>query len=100
MYKYTKDFPTHEQFGLISQLRRATISIPTNIVEGQASSSKKDFLNFLNISNRSLVEVEYLLEVSYELKYLSKEKYNELDSLRSHIGGLLNGLMRAIRKKL
>ena len=100
LYKYSKDFPKNEEYGLTSQLKRAALSISTNIVEGQASTSKKEFLNFLNIANRSLVESEYLLEVACELKYLSKEKYDELEKLRYEIGILLNGLSRSIRAKL
>jgi len=100
VYKNTGGFPSHEQFGLTSQLRRAALSVPTNIVEGQASSSKREFLNFLNISNRSLVEAEYLLEVCRNLKYLSEDRYSELDKLRAHAGGLLNGLIGSIRRKL
>jgi len=100
MYKYTKDFPRNEEYGLTSQLRRASLSVPTNMVEGQASNSKKDFLNFLNIANRSLVESEYLLELSFELQYLSKERYSELDNLRCETGILLNGLIHSIKTKL
>jgi len=97
-YKYTKDFPRDEEFGLTSQLRRAVLSIPTNIVEGQASISKKEFLNFLNIANRSLVETEYLLEVACALGYLTKERLEELEKIKSKIGILLNGLIRSLRK--
>ena len=100
VYKYTKDFPKNEEYSLTSQLRRAVLSIPTNIVEGQASISKREFLNFLNIANRSLVETEYLLEVALELQYFSKDKYDELDKLRCEIGILLNSLIRSIRTKL
>ena len=100
VYKYTKDFPKNEEYGLTSQLRRAVLSIPTNIVEGQASISKREFLNFLNIANRSLVETEYLLEVALELQYFSKDRYDELDKLRCEIGILLNSLIRSIRTKL
>jgi len=100
LYKHSKDFPKNEEYGLTSQLRRATLSISTNIVEGQASTSKKEFLYFLNIANRSLVESEYLLEVACELKYLSKDKYDELEKLRYETGILLNGLSRSIRVKL
>ena len=100
VYENTKDFPANEGYGLTSQLRRAGLSVPTNIVEGQASNSKRDFLSFLNIANRSLVEAEYLLEVAVELKYLSKEKYELLEQLRYESGILLNGLMRSIRIRL
>lgn len=99
-YKYTEDFPREELFGLTSQIRRAVVSITANIVEGQASNSKRDFLNFLNISNRSLVEVEYLLETALDLGYLSKERFNGLEELRSKVGCLLNGLMRSVKSKL
>lgn len=100
VYTHTKDFPQHELFGLTSQIRRAVISIAANIVEGQASNSRKDFLSFLNIANRSLVEAEYLLETAFDLNYLAKEKFTELEDLRFKIGNLLNGFMRSIKTKL
>ena len=99
-YKNTKCFPPYELFGLTSQIRRAVISIAANIVEGQASNSKRDFLNFLNMSNRSLVEAEYLLETALDLSYLSRDNYKQLDLLRISVGNLLNGLIRSIRNKL
>lgn len=99
-YRYTGDFPNHELFGLTSQIRRAVISISANIVEGQVSNSKRDFLNFLNMANRSLVETEYLIETALDLNYLSKDKYNELEQLRICVGNLLNGLIRSVRVKL
>lgn len=99
-YEYTKDFPKNEEYGITSQIRRAALSISTNIVEGQASTSRREFLNFLNMANRSLVETEYLLEVASELQYLSVQKYNELDKLRYEIGILLNALTRSIKNKL
>lgn len=100
IYEDTKKFPAYEQFGLTSQIRRAAVSIGANLVEGQASNSKKDFLNFLNIANRSLVETEYLLEIASDLKYLASNDYLKLDQIRGQIGALLNGLIRSIRDKL
>lgn len=100
VYKYTQNFPKNEEYALTSQVRRAAVSVSANIVEGQASISKKDFLNFLNMSNRSLVETEYLLEVAYDLRYLSQDKYKELDKTRYEVGILLNGLIRSIRNQL
>jgi len=61
VYKYTKDFPRNEEYGLTSQLRRSVLSIPLNIVEGQASISKREFLNFLNIANRNPFTQPYSL---------------------------------------
>lgn len=100
VYKYTKEFPKYELFGLTAQIRRAVISIGANIVEGQASNSKKEFLSFLNMANRSLVETEYFLETAVDLGYLKKEEFNELENLRHNVGNLLNGLMRSIKLKL
>ena len=100
VYKHSKDFPKSEEYGLISQLRRAVLSISTNIVQGQASRSKREFLNFLNMANRSLVETEYLSEVALQLQYLSKNAYDELDRLKYEIGILLNSLTRSVRTKL
>ncbi len=100
VYENTRNFPTSEEYGITSQLRRSALSVPTNIVEGQASVSKRDFLNFLNMANRSLVEAEYLLEVALELKYISKDKYDLLEQLRYESGILLNGLIRSVRMRL
>lgn len=100
VYKYTKTFPKNEEYGLTSQLRRAAISVPANIVEGQASMSKRDFLNFLNIANRSLAEVEYFLELSVELGYLSKEDYSSAERSRFELGSLLNGFIRSLKTRL
>ena len=100
VYKHSKSFPKNEEYGLTSQLKRAALSVPTNIVEGQASTSKREFLNFLNIANRSLVESEYLLGFALELQYLEKNCYEDLEKIRRETGAMLNGLMRSVRSKL
>jgi four helix bundle protein len=68
-----------------------------NIVEGHASSSKKEFLNFLNISNRSLVETEYLLEIVKELNFISDTEYQRLEKMRCEVGIMLNAFTKSIR---
>lgn len=73
IYKITEKFPTNEQFGLISQLRRASVSIPSNIAEGSARNSNKEFIQFCYISLGSLSEVETQIIVSMELKFINKE---------------------------
>lgn len=78
IYKITDDFPDSEKFGLISQLKRAVISIPSNIAEGSAKSSDKHFVVFLENSLGSCYEIETQLLVSYELKYISKPDYETL----------------------
>ena len=99
-YKMTRRFPREELYGITSQLRRAAFSVPLNIVEGQASNSKREFLNFLNIANRSLVESEYLLEISEELNFLDKSDYKRLQSLRREVAVMLNAFAKAVRKQL
>jgi four helix bundle protein len=83
IYRCTQSFPKHELYGLVSQLRRAASSVPTNIVEGRARNTEKDFLRFLNIAHASLAECEYLLELSYALRYLTKNEYDSLEDIRS-----------------
>jgi four helix bundle protein len=89
IYKLTSKFPKEEMFGLISQLRRAGLSIPTNIVEGHARNNKKEFYRFLAIALSSLAEVEYLLDFSYELEYLDESEYKRVTELRKEVGHIL-----------
>ncbi|MFH0985078.1 MAG: four helix bundle protein [Candidatus Omnitrophota bacterium] len=100
VYKATKIFPREELYGITSQFRRAALSVALNIVEGQASVSKRDFLNFLNIANRSLVESEYLLEFSRDLTYLNALDYELLEKKRCELGLLLTAFIRGVRSKL
>ena len=100
VYAISKKFPRAELYGVTSQLRRATLSIALNIVEGQASVSKRDFLNFLNIANRSLVESEYLLEFSRDLSCLSEDDLLILEEKRRELGLILSAFIRGVRAKL
>ena len=98
VYKATAQFPKEELYGLTSQIRRSALSVPLNIVEGHASNSKKEFLSFLNIANRSLVETEYLLEVVQELGFLTQAAYQLLENSRSEVGIVLNAFVKGLRK--
>jgi four helix bundle protein len=89
IYDITKKFPQIEQFGLTSQLKRAALSIPTNIVEGYNRKSKKELTYFIDISLGSLAEVEYLIEFSYEVGYINKEDKLMILSLIEECGKLL-----------
>lgn len=79
IYRITKLFPNSEIFGLVSQLRRAAVSIPSNIAEGTSRKSKKDFRRFLEIAFGSAKEVDYQLYLSKELGYVSDKEYFLLD---------------------
>lgn len=97
VYSTTKNFPKDELFGLISQMRRAAVSVPANIVEGYARFSKKEKSQFYNIAHGSLTELEYYLDLSFRLKYISDNEHSQLTNLRSEVGRLLNGLMKKNR---
>jgi len=78
VYKEVENFPDYEKFGLTSQIRRSSVSIPANIAEGFGRRSKKEFRKFLNISMGSLFEIQTELEVSYNLNYLDKDTFEML----------------------
>ena len=80
IYKLTSLFPKEEMYGLTSQIRRATSSIPTNISEGCGRNSDKEFNQFLNIALGSANETEYLIILSKDLNYISEEQFSDLDS--------------------
>lgn len=93
IYEITKFFPKDEQFGLTSQIRRAAVSILSNIVEGKARGSKKDYRRFLLISRGSLEEVKYQLLLAKDLRYISYEVYMEILDITNEVGKMLNGLI-------
>jgi four helix bundle protein len=86
VYKATNKFPKDEQYGIPSQLRRAALSIPTNIVEGYARKGDKELARFVNITIGSAAEAEYLLNFSYRLGYLTEQEYKHLETLQSEVG--------------
>jgi len=98
IYKATESFPKHELFALTAQMRRAAVSIPSNIAEGAARSSKREFLNYFSIARGSLSELETQILISKELGYIQDEKFliTEIDD----IFGLINGLIVSIKQKL
>ncbi len=98
IYDLTKKFPREELFGLTSQMRRCAVSIPANIVEGYGRRTQKDKLQFYYIAHGSLNELEYYIDLSFKLKYISKEEYEKLFSLRNDVGKLLNGFIRTMGK--
>ena len=91
IYKITNTFPSIERFGLISQMQRSAVSIPSNIAEGSAKSSNKDFGRFLEISIGSSFELETELLLGFNLNYIDSDIYNDLQSKISEIQKMIIG---------
>jgi len=98
IYKLTKDFPQHEIYGLTSQLRRAAVSIPSNVTEGQARKSDKELARFLGIAKGSLAEIETQIIIATELDYITQEKANAVLKLTEMESRMLSGLINSVRK--
>ena len=96
LYNITSKFPRDELFGMTSQLRRAGASIPTNIAEGCGRGSDPDFRRFLQIAFGSANEVEYLVFLSYELNYIQKNQYIELNNKIIEVKKMLAGMIKTI----
>ena len=97
-YRATNQFPKEERYCLSNQLRRAAVSIPSNIAEGQGRSWTKDFLRHLSIAYGSLREAETQILIADRLQYLPKETVEELMNLAGEVGRLINGLARSLPK--
>ncbi|MBA2124526.1 four helix bundle protein [bacterium Unc6] len=89
VYLDTKSFSKEEIYGITSQLRRAVLSVPTNIVEGYGRQGKKELRQFINMALGSLAETEYLLDFSLKLGYLNHKSHKKLQDLRQEVGNLL-----------
>ncbi len=100
IYGLTQNFPREEMFGLTSQIRRAAVSVPSNIAEGQGRSSTKDFLRHLSISHRSLREVETQNLIAEMQGYISAEESKKVMARCSEVGRLINGLSNSLKQKL
>ncbi len=99
VYKKTKKFPKTEMYGLVAQLRRAVISISVNIAEGAGRSSKAEFVRFMNIGLGSLNEVESLIFISRNLRYLNKEEFNLIKNEIEKLGKLMGGFKKYLSKR-
>jgi four helix bundle protein len=95
IYKYTRDFPKNEEFGLKSQVRRAAVSVVSNIAEGFKRNCIKDQLRFYNQSQSSLEEVKCQIMLAFDLQYIDKEKFIELDQLSDETGRILYGWIQS-----
>lgn len=99
VYNKTKSFPKDEIYGIISQFRRASTSIPLNIAEGSGCRTKKEFIQFLYIALRSQYEVVTIIKLSYKLGYLNIANKEELENEIAEIGRLLQGLINSLQNK-
>lgn len=94
VYKLTKDFPKEEQFGLINQLRRAAVSITSNIAEGFSRTSYREKCQFYAVALGSLTETQNQLLISKDIGYLSSEKYSLLEAQSIEVHKIMNGLIK------
>jgi len=100
VYKITRDFPKSEEQNITSQLRRAAVSIPLNIVEGSAKASNREFAYFLNVAYASAKEVEVLLQLSRDLKYCSEDGYTYLAGKLDNINAKLFLFLRNVESRV
>jgi len=100
MYRGTVGFPRHELYGLSSQMRRAAVSIPSNIAQGKGHHSDKEFSHFLFHARGSLLELQTQLLIAEELQYLSREDGQRLASMCESVGRALSGLINSLHGKV
>ncbi|GGF11970.1 four helix bundle protein [Flavobacterium limi] len=97
IYKVTRTFPKEETFGLTSQIRRSSVSIPSNIAEGSGRESTKDFLRFLYISLGSIFEMQTQLEIAKNIIYITEEEFNNLYEDSREIERMLASLIKKLK---
>ena len=96
VYHITSEFPGSEQFGLTAQMRRAAVSVPSNIAEGAARNTKREYVHFLGIARGSLSELDTQVVIARELAYLADA--GEIENAISDLFGLLNGLINSLKR--
>ncbi len=99
IYAITADFPGHEIYGLTSQLRRAGVSIPSNIAEGHGRATKGEYIQFLGHARGSLCEVQTQIFIAHKLGYVPQERKENIIAMTDELGRILNGLMASIQGK-
>jgi four helix bundle protein len=98
IYKISETFPRAEVYGLTGQMRRAAVSIPSNIAEGAARQTKKEFINYLHMSQGSLSELDTQLVISSRLEYISIDTYKEIENKTETISKMLTGLIKSLKR--
>lgn len=100
IYQLSSAFPKEEMYGLTAQIRRAVISVPSNIAEGSSKGSTKEFLRFLSIAYGSLAEVETQLYLAADLYYTDANKVETAIEMTAELGRMINGLDRSLQARL
>jgi four helix bundle protein len=100
VYGATRRFPPDERFGLTNQLRRAAVSVPSNIAEGRGRLTQRDFLNFLGVARGSALEVETQLELAMTLGFGDRSELESAQELAVEVGTILNASIATIRKNI
>jgi four helix bundle protein len=100
LYKELENFPARERFGLAAQLRRAAVSIPSNIAEGAARRNTKELMQFLYIARGSLSELDTQLEICFRVGHFKEGAHNHLASKLEEMSMMLNGLIASLVKKI
>ena len=98
-YERTAGFPSREMYGLVSQIRRAAVSVPSNIAEGHSRRTLQAYLNHLSIALGSQSELETQIELSCRLKFLSEDSAREILQKAEQVGRMLHALMRSLEQK-
>lgn len=99
IYSATRSFPRDEIYGLTSQLRRAAVSVPSNIAEGQGRATRGEFVQFLGHARGSLFEVETQIVIATDLRYIAAERRELLSERIGELGRVLNGLIASLQRK-
>ena len=98
VYRVTRGFPTDERFGVTSQLRRAAVSIPANVAEGNARASRREYVQACHIARGSIAEIRTLLDLSVRLGYLTADDYQRISIGYKAVGGMLYRLIQRLQE--
>ncbi len=100
VYELTPRLPAHEQYGLTSQLRRSAVSVPSNVAEGAARSSTREFVHFLSIARASLSEIDTQLMLARDLGFVEDKQLPQITETLDHAFGVLGGLINSLRTRI
>ncbi len=98
-YQVTQQFPDHELYSLVNQMRRAAVSVPSNIAEGYTRASTKEYLRHINIAYSSLAELETQYIIAAELGYIDQSAFQKMIAKLQPVSRMLNGLSKSLRQK-